>query len=269
MPDWLSAVLLGLIEGLTEFIPVSSTGHLLIAEHWLARQSELFNVVIQPAAALALVPLFWSKIKDMTLGLGEKANRDLLAKLVVAFVVTVAGVLTAKKLGIIRSVDKEHIDAGRVAWATLIGGFIIIAVEAWCRGRRMTAEITWAVAITFGIAQVVAAAFPGASRSGTTIMLAMMLGLARPAATEFSFLLGIPTLFAAGAKELKDAFEGPVAHIDWLSIGLGALASAVSAFVVVKWLIRFVQSHTFNGFAAYRIVLGVALLGLFYFAHLI
>lgn len=267
MPDWLSAVLLGLIEGLTEFIPVSSTGHLLLAEHWLGKQSELFNVVIQPAAALALIPLFWSKLKGMVFGLGEKTNRDLVAKLAVAFVVTVVGVLVSKKLGLIRSVDKDHIDAGRVAWATLVGGVIIIAVEAWCRNRRMTSEITWTIAIVFGVAQVVAAAFPGASRSGTTIMLAMMLSLARPAATEFSFLLGIPTLFAAGAKELKDAFEGPVAHIDWLSIGLGALASAVSAFIVVKWLIRFVQSHTFNGFAAYRIALGIALLAFFYLGH--
>ena len=98
-------------------------------------------------------------------------------------------------------------------------------------------------------------------------MLAMMLSLARPAATEFSFLLGIPTLFAAGAKELKDAFEGPIDHIDWLSIGLGAIASAISAFIVVKWLIRVVQSHTFNGFAAYRIALGIALLAFFYFGQ--
>lgn len=260
MSESLSAILLGLIEGLTEFIPVSSTGHLLVAERWLGHQSELFNIVIQPAAALALIPLFWTRIKGMTLGLGDKNNRDLLAKLLVAFFVTVAGVLIGKKLGIIRSVDKDHIDASRVAWATLIGGFVIIGVEIWSKNRRMDGTVSWTLAIVFGIGQIIAASFPGASRSGSTIMLAMMFGLARPAATEFSFLLGIPTLLAAGAKELKDAFADHTNHIDWLPIGLGAIASAISAFIVVRWLIHFVQCHTFNGFAIYRIALGILLL---------
>jgi len=128
-------------------------------------------------------------------------------------------------------------------------------------GSQKSKHVTWTLAVAFGVAQLIAIAFPGASRSGTTILLAMLLGLARPAATEFSFLLGIPTLFAAGAKELWDAWQDNAgAAVDWSSVGIGALASFVSAFVVVKWLIGFVQTHSFNGFAIYRVLLGAGLL---------
>ena len=256
MPDWLNAILLGLIEGLTEFIPVSSTGHLLIAEHWLGKQSEFFNVIIQPAAALALIPIFWNKLTRIAFGMDDRANRDLVAKLGVAFIITAAGGLYLKKKGM--TLPEE---LAPVAWATLVGGVIIFIVEAINHGRSSRTNITWTLAIAFGLAQLVAAAFPGASRSGTTIMLAMLLGLARPAATEFSFLLGIPTLFAAGGWKLLEELKKHGAHGEnWINVGLGSLASMISAFIVVRWLIRFVQTHTFNGFAIYRVGLGAALL---------
>jgi undecaprenyl-diphosphatase len=257
LPNWLDATILGLIEGLTEFIPVSSTGHLLIAEHWLGKQSDLFNVIIQPAAVLALLPIFWTKLQGLVFGLGEAKNRDLLMKLAVAFGITVAGGLIMKKLGV--ALPKE---LGPIAMATLVGGFVILAVEYLNKGKQRSSEVTWTIAIAFGLGQLIAIAYPGASRSGSTIMIAMLLGLARPAATEFSFLIGIPTLFAAAAKELLDTFKNPEAlqQVDWVSIGCGAIAAFVSAFLVVKWLIRFVQHNTFNGFAIYRILLGAALL---------
>lgn len=256
MHPWLIAAILGLVEGLTEFIPVSSTGHLLIAEHWLGHQSQLFNVVIQPAAALALIPIFWTKLTRIFFGLDDKANRDLLLKLATAFLITVGGGIVMKKLNV--TLPKE---LAPIAWATLIGGLVIFAVEALNHGSHKSSNVTWTIAIAFGIAQLIAIAFPGASRSGTTIMLAMVLGLARPAATEFSFLLGIPTLFAAGSKELLDVWkDNAAAHVDWAAIGIGALASFVSAFIVVNWLIRFVQTHSFNGFAIYRVLLGAGLL---------
>lgn len=257
MPDWLSVILLGLLEGLTEFIPVSSTGHLLIAEQWLPKQTEVFNVVIQCGAALALIPLFWKKLCSLLFEIHTPANRDFIIKLGVAFLITCLGGLILKKLGL--KLDAEQVTP--VAWATLIGGLVILGVERWCRRRQMSDEISWTIAIAFGVAQLIAASFPGASRSGTTIMLAMMLGLARPAATQFSFLLGIPTLLAAGAYELlkayKDAHHAPE---NWTNITLGFIAAAIAAFIVVKWLIRYVQSHTFTGFALYRIALGAVLL---------
>lgn len=270
MPDWLSAILLGLIEGLTEFIPVSSTGHLLIFEQWLPitrawteQHKELFTVLIQSGAALALVPLFWDKFSGMMFRLLESHNRDLLAKLAFAFGITCVGAVAMKKLG-----WELPETAQPVAWATLIGGFVILLIERWDKTRVMDDRITWAIAAGFGVAQLVAMAFPGASRSGATIMMALAMGLARPAATEFSFLLGVPTLLAAGAFQLLDAFkDNTLGDLNWSHVALGFIAAAVSAFVVVRWLIRFVQNHTFNGFAVYRIALGGVLLGWMLWAH--
>ncbi|MCX6967492.1 MAG: undecaprenyl-diphosphate phosphatase [Verrucomicrobia bacterium] len=263
MSTWIVVVLLGIIEGLTEFIPVSSTGHLLLAEQWLPKQSELFNIVIQSGAMLALLPIFSRRLREMAFQLHEPENRDLLSKLVIAFAITGAGGLLLKKFGFVLPHDPMPI-----AWATLVGGFVILGIERWIKGRTLPDEITWTLAIAFGVAQLIAASFPGSSRSGTTIMLALALGLNRPRATEFSFLLGIPTMFAAGVfeihHELKHAAVGTV-HESWGLLLLGTLVSAVVAFVVVKWLIRFVQSHTFQGFAAYRILMGAGML--WYFWH--
>jgi len=268
MPDWLASIILGIIEGLTEFIPVSSTGHLLIAEDFMQRrgilqsilgdvdQKEIFTIVVQSAAALALVPLFWSKLTGMLFRFREPANGDLLKKLIVAFGITCVAGLAFKKLNI-----ELPETALPVAWATLIGGFVILAVERWSGGKVLSSELTWPIVVAVAGGQILAMVFPGASRSGSTIMVALLMGLARPAATEFSFLLGVPTLLAAGGYELLKAFtKGKLAHMDWINYSFGFIAAGVSAFIVVKWLIRFVQGHSFNSFAYYRIALGAALL---------
>ena len=262
MASWLVVVLLGMIEGLTEFIPVSSTGHLLLAEQWLPRQSELFNIVIQSGAMLALLPIFSRRLREMVFRMGEPENRDLMLKLAVAFGITGAGGFLMKKLGFVLPHDPMPI-----AWATLIGGFVILAVERWVCGRDLPDNITWTVAIAVGLAQLFAAVFPGSSRSGTTILVALAIGLNRPRATEFSFLLGIPTMFAAGLFEIHHELKNIPAgapHESWEMLLLGTAVSAVMAFVVVKWLIRFVQSHTFKGFAAYRIAMGAVMLWYFW-----
>jgi undecaprenyl-diphosphatase len=268
MPDWLASILLGLIEGLTEFIPVSSTGHLLIAEDFMRErgilqsvlgdkaQKEIFTIIIQSAAALALVPLFWAKFSGMMFRFHEPANRDLLLKLSAAFMLTCVAGLVCKAM------DLELPEtAVPVAWATLIGGFVILAVERVSSRWNLTNRIAWPVVLAVAGGQILAMLFPGASRSGSTIMVALLMGLARPAATEFSFLLGVPTLLAAGAYEMLKAWKsGALAHMDWGLYALGFVTAGISAFVVVKWLIRFVQGHSFNGFAIYRIALGAALL---------
>ncbi len=257
MTPWLVALLLGIIEGLTEFIPVSSTGHLLLAQHWLPSQSELFNVVIQCGAALALIPLFHRRLRKIVFGLREPENRDFAVKLAAAFLITCAGGIALKKLGM-----QLPESALPVAWATFLGGVIMYGVERWLRGRTLADEVTWTMAAAIGGAQLLAAIFPGASRSGTTIILALAMGLNRPRATEFSFLLGIPTLLAAGALEIYGTFRhgSATVHESWGVIAFGTLVSAVVAFVVVKWLIHFVQSHTFNGFAYYRMAVGLVML---------
>jgi undecaprenyl-diphosphatase len=251
-------MLLVLIECLTEFIPVSSTGHLLLFEAVSKRaRPDYFTIFIQCGAALALLPVFWKKIVGLIGGFGDPPRRDYSLKLALAFVITVIGGVIIDRIG------RELPDAaGPVAWATIIGAFFIFGVEAWARRRTLDPGITWRLAIVFGLAQLLAAVFPGVSRSGATIMFAMAFGMARPAATEFSFLLGMPTLLAAGGYKLFKAVRaGELAGAEWNDLAIGFIASGISAFLVVKWLLHFVQHHTFNGFAIYRLVLGLVILG--------
>ena len=256
MLDWITPLLLGLIEGVTEFLPVSSTGHLLIAERWLPRQSDLFNTVIQCGAVLAVVMIFTDRVRELLFNWRNPETRDYLLKLTTAFVITGIGGLTLKKLHF-----KLPEELAPVAWATFIGGVLFLGVEWWLKGRRLLPRISWTTAIAVGCAQLVAAVFPGTSRSGITILTALALGLSRPAATEFSFLLGIPTLLAAGGLQIVGALkEPPEQPINWLMLGAATLVAAVTAFVAVKWLLKFVQTHTFVGFAWYRIALGLLLL---------
>ncbi len=259
MSIWLIAIILGIVEGLTEFIPVSSTGHLLIAEQWLPRQSDLFNVVIQAGAVLAVLPLFAGRLK-MLARWREPASQALLAKIAVAFLITCAGGFTLEKKGF-----KLPENLMPVAVALLVGGVLFIGVEALLRGKKGADEISWRVAIVMGFAQLIAAAFPGASRSGSTIIFALILGTARPAATEFSFLIGIPTMLAASALKIYKALHHPVAgapHENWAALALAAVVAAVVSFISVKWLLRYVQSHTFTGFGWYRIVAAALLIGM-------
>jgi undecaprenyl-diphosphatase len=262
MPDWLSIIILGIIEGVTEFLPISSTGHLLIPQNfgWLPKRSDLFNVVIQSGAVIAVLAVFMQRVKQLAGSLGTAETRGYLMKLTVAFLITAVGGLIIKKMDI-----ELPDEIPPVAWATLIGGVVILILEALNKGKRGALEITWSVVVAVAAAQLLAAVFPGTSRSGASILMAMAFGIARPAATEFSFLLGIPTLMAAGGYKILGAIkDGSAAQEDWGMVALGTLVSAVSAFVVVKWLIHFVQSHTFNGFAWYRILLGGALLAWVY-----
>jgi undecaprenyl-diphosphatase len=257
MPDWIAVVILGVVEGLTEFIPVSSTGHLLIAEEWLPRQTDLFNVVIQCGAVIAVLPLFSLRCQQLVFGWREAQTRDYVLKLIFAFALTGAVGFVLEKGGFRLKESPRPI-----AWALLIGGVLFLVVERWLRGRPLRDEITWSVAIAVGVGQLIAMIFPGASRSGTTILLSLMLGLSRPAATEFSFLVGIPTMLAAGGLKIFKALHHTpgTAPEHWGMVVLGAIAAAVVSFAAVKWFLRYVQSHTFEGFGWYRIALGILIL---------
>jgi undecaprenyl-diphosphatase len=257
MPDWLAVIILGLIEGITEFLPVSSTGHLLLAQNtgWLPHQSDLFNVGIQSGAVLAVVVVFAARVKQFATEWRQPDVRDYILKLGVAFFVTAVGGLAIKALN-----WELPETALPVLIATVVGGIAIIAIEKWLKNKPSTAEITWTIAIVAGMAQLLAGSCPGTSRSGATILAVMMLGVARPAATEFSFLLGIPTLVGAGAYEaLKVLKDGGPMETTWGMIILGTVVSAITAFLAVKWLLHFVQSHTFIGFGWYRIGLSAVI----------
>jgi undecaprenyl-diphosphatase len=253
--DTLNTVILGIIEGVTEFLPISSTGHLLIAERWLGERSELFNVAIQAGAILALVLIYWRRLLKLLTRFDEAGNRDYLAKLTLAFLITAAGGFIATRLG-----WKLPESVLPIALATLIGGFAILAIERYVAGRPASDAVTWSVAFWVGTCQILAAVFPGTSRSASTIFAAMLAGLTlRPAATEFAFLVGIPTMFAATGYELLKV-RGTSHGEDWQALALGFAVSLVVAFIVVNWLLRYVQSHRFTVFAWYRIALGSVLL---------
>ncbi len=277
MNDLLAALLLGIIEGITEFLPISSTGHLLIAQHWLGHRSDLFNIAIQAGAILAVVLIYWKRLWGMLVAFGghdapapydplgvtatPAQSRDYAFKLLAAFTVTAVGGLLVKALG------WELPDAVRpIAWALIIGAFWMVIAEHLA-ARRAAREgertaISWTTAILVGIAQIVAGVFPGTSRSAATIFVALLAGTtSRAAATEFAFVVGIPTMFAATGYEVLSLYrDGGIGNEDWSALAVAFVASAVTAFVAVKWLLHYIQSNKFTAFAVYRVIIGIALL---------
>ncbi len=258
MSDWLTSILLGVIEGITEFLPISSTGHLLVPQHlgWLEKQSDVFNIAIQGGAVIAVLFNFTDRVKQLVFKWREPESRDYMAKLLVAFFITGSGGLLVDSLGF-----KLPEKVLPVALALFIGGVLFVVVEKMLGDRPGLAKVTWAIAIAIGFGQLIAAVFPGASRSGSTILIALLMGLNRIAAIEFTFLLGVPTLLAAGAyKVLKALMSTEGITEDWWQLALATLVSAVTAFISVKWLLRYIQTHTFVAFGWYRIILGLILL---------
>jgi len=258
LSDLINVILLGIIEGITEFLPISSTGHLLIAEKLgLGERSDLFNVGIQAGAILAITLIYWKRIWQLLTQWREPANRDYLLKLVVAFLITCVLGLVVTRYGF-----KLPETVTPIAWALVIGGFWIIGAELLAARHVDRTQITWRVAILVGIAQIVAGVFPGTSRSGATIFTAMLAGTSnRAAATEFSFLVGIPTMYAATGYELLKVLKGGgAAHEDWSALMVGFVVSLIVAFIAVKWLLGYIRTHRFTAFAVYRIAFGVALL---------
>jgi undecaprenyl-diphosphatase len=258
LPEWLVVVILGIIEGITEFLPISSTGHMLLAEHWLPhKQSEVFLAVVQCGAVLAVLTVFAGRLRDLLMNFNKPENRDFVMKLGVAFVLTAIGGIILKSKGF-----RLEENPRPVAWATLVGGILILVIEAAVSRKPLRDFVTWPVAICVGVGQLLAVIFPGLSRSGSTILMALAMGVARPKAAEFSFLLGIPTLLAAGAMKTVSELRHGEEHVNWALILLGTAIAAVTAFSTVKWLLRYVQTHTFNVFGYYRILLGALILWL-------
>lgn len=255
MIDW-TAIALGVIEGITEFLPISSTGHLLIAEHWLGARSDTFNVAIQAGAMLAVLLIYRTRLIAMATGWNDVANRAYAGKLLLAFAITAVLGFVAKRLAI--TLPETLVP---VAWALILGGVWMMAAERFASQQPDRSTVTWTVAIVVGIAQIAAGIFPGTSRSAATIFAAMLFGTTnRSSATEFAFLVGIPTMFAASAFEVFTSFGHGGANEDWSALLTSVLVSAVTAFVAVKWLLGYIQSHRFTAFSIYRIVVGVILL---------
>lgn len=259
MFDWIFVFLLGVVEGTTEFLPVSSTAHLLIVEDLFgARRSDMFNVVIQAGAVLAVIPAFWGRVTELVVGWRQPENARYLLKMGAAFLITSAGGFALDKAGI--ELPETVLP---VAVALFAGGVLFLIVERMIRGRGLKDRVSWPVALMLGVAQVLAAVFPGISRSGACILTALAMGVNRPRATEFSFLLGVPTMFAAGALKLYRAvgWDGATGtHEPWALVVFGFVVSAVVSFLAVRWLLRYVRTHTFVVFGWYRMALAVGLL---------
>ena len=255
MPEFLNAIILGVVEGLTEFLPVSSTGHLILAADLLGATDErwkVFNIVIQTGAMLAVLWEYRARF--------FRVDLVLYRNLVIAFIpAAVLGLAFSKYI-------KAYLfHAVPVALAFIIGGVVILIVER--RPQRARIESAQQMgpldALKVGIAQCFAL-IPGTSRSGATIIGGMLFGLSRKAATEFSFFLAVPTLVAAGGydllknRALLSAADAPI-------FAVGMAVAFVSAFIVIRWLIRYVATHDFKPFAWYRIVFGLVVLATAYF----
>jgi len=257
------ALLLGIVEGLTEFLPISSTGHLILVGDWIGFEStdgKVFEVVIQLGAILAVCWLYRARVMRLLLGLaqGQPSERRFALTLILAFLP--AAVVGALAIDFI----KAHLFQPLVVATTLIlGGLVLLWVE-----RRTTRPVTTAVdalslrqALIVGLAQCFAL-IPGTSRSGATIVGGLLAGLSRPAAAEFSFFLAMPTMLGAAVYD-GWRHHHLLAREDLAAIAIGFVAAFVSALLVVKALVRFVAHHSFRPFAWYRIVLGLLVLAWF------
>ena len=266
-PDsYLVAIILGIVEGLTEFLPISSTGHLILAGDLLGYNSEkakVFEIAIQTGAMMAIVWEYRRRFAGALLGVfRDAAAQRFLLNLLVAFV-------PAAVLGLaFGSIIKKHLFfAVPVAFAFIVGGIIILWVEKYyTKGRepqvKEVDDMTWRDALKVGIAQAFAL-IPGTSRSGATIIGGMLFGLSRKVATEFSFFLAVPTLVAAGAYSLyKNRALLSADDIGFFTVG--SVTAFISAFVCIRWLIRYVATHDFTIFAWYRIVFGLVILASVY-----
>ena len=253
------ALIMGVVEGLTEFLPISSTGHLILAGDLLdfnTEKGKVFEIVIQTGAMLAIIWEYRAKFFGVLRGLtSDAAAQRFVINLIVAFIpAAVLGLAFGK-------IIKAHLFKPiPVAIAFIVGGFVILWAER--RQHRVTVktadDMTWLDALKVGCAQCFAL-IPGTSRSGATIIGGMLFGLSRKAATEFSFFLAVPTLIGAGAYQLyKERALLSVDDIGWFSVG--SIAAFVSAFLCVRWLLRFISTHDFTIFAWYRIVFGIVVI---------
>ena len=254
------AAIMGIVEGLTEFLPVSSTGHLILAGSLLGFHGEkmkVFDIAIQTGAIVAVIIVYWQRLRETMAGLGSDARAQRFAiNVAIGFVpAVVLGLLFGKAI-------KAHLFTPIVVASTfIVGGFIIL----WAERRTAVAtrvetvdDMTKLDALKVGLVQCLAM-IPGTSRSGATIIGGMLLGLSRKCATDYSFFLAIPTLVGAGLYSLyKERALLSVADIPLFGVGL--LFSFLSAWVCVRWLLRYISTHTFVVFAWYRIAFGIVVL---------
>jgi undecaprenyl-diphosphatase len=263
MTDLLTIILLGIVEGVTEFLPVSSTGHLILAGALLGFKDEAsgtFEIVIQLGAILSVIVLYWRRFWDVFVGLGRRDPRAIAFARNVALAFLPSAVVGLLVYKMVKAMLESPMT---VAVALVVGGIAILVIERLVRAPRATdvEQMSWKVALGIGIIQCLSM-IPGVSRSGATIMGALGLGVDRKTAAEFSFFLAVPTMLAASAYDLyKNAAD--IGSDGWLAIAIGFVVSFVVALLVIRWFLGIVTRHGFTPFAWYRIVAGgIAIVGL-------
>ena len=261
------AAIMGIVEGLTEFLPISSTGHLILAGALLGfddEKAKVFDIAIQTGAIFAVILVYWQKIRDTLIALpSEKKSQQFALNVLIAFIpAVVLGLLFGK------AIKANLFTPVVVASAFIVGGFIILWAEARQK-NSVTAtriqdveEMSAMDALKVGLIQCLAM-IPGTSRSGATIIGGMFLGLSRRAATDFSFYLAIPTLIGAGAYSLYKE-RALLSMSDAPMFAVGLLFSFLSAWLCIRWLLKFISTHSFVGFAYYRIAFGIVVLATAY-----
>lgn len=266
----IKAVVLGIVEGITEWLPISSTGHMILVDEFLKLNvsdafKEMFLVVIQLGAILAVIVLYWRKLLPFSRVEGrvrvEKSTLSMWGKIIVACVpAAIVGLLWDDELNAL------FYNYQTVAVMLILFGVLFLIIESYNKGKKpkinALSEITYNTALLIGIFQLVAAVFPGTSRSGATIVGALLLGVSRSVAAEFTFFLAVPVMFGASLlKLLKFGFAFTAAEAVLLLIGM-AVAFVVS-ILAIRFLMRYIKKHDFKAFGWYRIVLGVLVLGYF------
>ncbi len=279
MFDFIKAIIYGLVEGITEWLPVSSTGHLILVEQFLPFGGtsenffDMFDVVIQLGAIMAVVVLFWKQIWPFALTKKERQGQTGLVSYIkkdvwVLWFKILVSCLPAAVIGILFDdlFNALFYNPVCVALALIVFGVAFIIVENKNKGKtlkvRSLAEITWTTALLIGIFQVIAAIFPGTSRSGATIVGALLIGVTRTVAAEYTFFLAIPVMFGASLlKVLKFGFDFTSLELGLLAVGV--VVSFVVSLLVLRFLMNYIKKHDFKVFGWYRIALGMIVLAYF------
>lgn len=269
MTDILKTIIFGIVEGVTEWLPVSSTGHMILLNEFVklnvsSEFLELFLVVIQLGAIIAVLVLFWSKIFPFSFHDGNFIQKDIVILWFKIVIACIPGAVVELLWG--NRIEALFYNYRTVAIMLVFVGILFILVENWNHNRvpkiKAIGDISYMIALYIGIFQVVAAVFPGTSRSGATILGALALGVSRTVAAEFTFLLAIPVMFGASfLKLLKFGMNFSAYELSILILGMAV--SFLVSLVVIKFLMDYIKKHDFKFFGWYRIVLGIVVLGYF------
>lgn len=261
----IKAAIMGVVEGLTEFLPISSTGHLILTGALLGfddDKAKVFDIAIQTGAILAVVIIYWEKLRSTLVNLpSSRRAQRFAANVFIGFLPAGIVGFTVYKL-----IKAYLFTPGVVAGAFIVGGFIILWVEKVAKPVPRINDIdemSGLDALKVGLVQCLGM-IPGTSRSGATIIGGMLLGLSRKVAAEFSFFLAIPTLVGAGVYSLYKE-RSMLSMADLPMFGVGFVVSFIAAWLCIRWLLKFIATHSFVGFAYYRIVFGVVVLATAYF----